>query len=207
MEIPDTSGRPSLGSSDRLLGKAFSSNVSFVALSQCRCKRGKLLCTCFHLSGRRTVCHYCTRFCLIVSTAMFDALASTCMRLNNTRVCLSEARDVESRHETTVSRVAAELPNASQGRVVDVRGKKLPVQTHQAPRLDSTRPHPTPPFPSLPFPFPFLSLCTMDDANCFHMIRLGSKTSVNDMNVTVVSTATGCDVTYCATTLQGFNKQ
>ena len=35
----------------------------------------------------------------------------------------------------------------------------------------------------------------MDDANCFHMIRLKLKTSVNDMNVTVVSTVTGCDVT------------
>ena len=39
------------------------------------------------------------------------------------------------------------------------------------------------------------ALCTMDDANCFHMIRLELKTSVNDMNVTVVSTVTGCDVT------------
>ena len=35
----------------------------------------------------------------------------------------------------------------------------------------------------------------MDDANCFHMIRLELKTSVNHMNVTVVSTVTGCDVT------------
>ena len=39
------------------------------------------------------------------------------------------------------------------------------------------------------------TLCTMDDANCFHMIRLELKTSVNGMNVTVVSTASGCDVT------------
>ena len=39
------------------------------------------------------------------------------------------------------------------------------------------------------------ALCPMDDANCFHMIRLELKTSVNDMNVTVVSTVTGCDVT------------
>ena len=39
------------------------------------------------------------------------------------------------------------------------------------------------------------ALCTMDDANCFHMIRLELKTSVNDMNVNVVSTVTGCDVT------------
>ena len=46
----------------------------------------------------------------------------------------------------------------------------------------------------------------MDDANYFHMVRLELKTSVNDMNVTVVSTVTGCDVTNCATTLQGFNK-
>ena len=38
------------------------------------------------------------------------------------------------------------------------------------------------------------ALCTMDDENCFHMIRLELKTSVNDMNVTVVSTVTGCDV-------------
>ena len=35
----------------------------------------------------------------------------------------------------------------------------------------------------------------MDDANCFHMIRLELKTSLNDMNVTVVSTVIGCDVT------------
>ena len=33
------------------------------------------------------------------------------------------------------------------------------------------------------------------DANCFHMIRLEPKTFGNDMNVTVVSTVTGCDVT------------
>ena len=39
------------------------------------------------------------------------------------------------------------------------------------------------------------ALCTMDDANCFHMIRLELKTSVYEMNVTVVSTVTGCDVT------------
>ena len=39
------------------------------------------------------------------------------------------------------------------------------------------------------------ALCTVDDANCFHDIRLGPKTSVYDMSVTVVSTATGCDVT------------
>ena len=46
----------------------------------------------------------------------------------------------------------------------------------------------------------------MDDANCFLVIRLELKTSVNDMNVIVVSTVTGCDVTNCATTLHGFNK-
>ena len=40
----------------------------------------------------------------------------------------------------------------------------------------------------------------------FSSIRLGPKTSMYEMNVTVVSTVTGCDVTYCATTLQGFNK-
>ena len=39
------------------------------------------------------------------------------------------------------------------------------------------------------------ALCTMDDANCFHMIRLELKTSVNEMNVSVKSTVTGCDVT------------
>ena len=38
------------------------------------------------------------------------------------------------------------------------------------------------------------------------MIRLGSKTSEREKNVTVVSTVTGCDVTNCATTLHGFNK-
>ena len=39
------------------------------------------------------------------------------------------------------------------------------------------------------------ALCTVDDASCFHMIRLELKTSVNDMHVTVVSTVKGCDVT------------
>ena len=39
------------------------------------------------------------------------------------------------------------------------------------------------------------ALCTVDDANCFHDIRLGPKTSVYDMSVTVVSIATGCGVT------------
>ena len=49
-------------------------------------------------------------------------------------------------------------------------------------------------------------LCTVDVASCFLDIRLGPKTSVYRMKVIVVSTATDCDVTYCATTLQGFNK-
>ena len=40
----------------------------------------------------------------------------------------------------------------------------------------------------------------------FHMIRLELKTSVNEKYVTVVSSVPGCDVTYCATTLHGFNK-
>ena len=35
----------------------------------------------------------------------------------------------------------------------------------------------------------------MDDANCFHMIRLELKTSVNEKYVSVKSTVTGCDVT------------
>ena len=48
------------------------------------------------------------------------------------------------------------------------------------------------------------ALCTMDDASYFHDIRLGPKTSVYHMKVIVVSS--GCDVTNCATTLQGFNK-
>ena len=47
----------------------------------------------------------------------------------------------------------------------------------------------------------------MDDTCCFHDIRLGPKTSVYHVKVVVVSTALGCDVTNCATTLQGFNKQ
>ena len=50
------------------------------------------------------------------------------------------------------------------------------------------------------------ALCTVDDTCCFHDIRLGPKTSVCEKNVTVVSTVTGCDVTCCAKTLQGFNK-
>ena len=46
----------------------------------------------------------------------------------------------------------------------------------------------------------------MDDTCYFHVIRLGANTSVYEKNVTVVSTVSGCDVTNCATTLQGFNK-
>ena len=38
------------------------------------------------------------------------------------------------------------------------------------------------------------------------VIRLGPKTSVDHKNVSVMSTVPGCDVTNCATTLQGFNK-
>ena len=40
----------------------------------------------------------------------------------------------------------------------------------------------------------------------FSAIRLGPKTSECEKNVSVKSTASGCGVTYCATTLQGFNK-
>ena len=50
------------------------------------------------------------------------------------------------------------------------------------------------------------ALCTVDDASCFLTIRLGTKTSVYHVKVIVVSTASGCDVTYCAT-LQRINKQ
>ena len=49
-------------------------------------------------------------------------------------------------------------------------------------------------------------LCTMDDANCFLVIRLGPKTSECEKKVTVVSTVTGCEVTNCATTSHGSNK-
>ena len=52
----------------------------------------------------------------------------------------------------------------------------------------------------------FSALCTMDDASCFFVIRLGPKTSECEKNVAVVSTVTGCNVTNCATTLHGFNK-
>ena len=40
----------------------------------------------------------------------------------------------------------------------------------------------------------------------FHDILLGPSTSVYHVKVIVVSAASGCDVTNCATTLQGFNK-
>ena len=50
------------------------------------------------------------------------------------------------------------------------------------------------------------ALCTVDDSCCFHDVRLGPKTSVYHMKVILVSAVTGCDVTHCATTLQGFNK-
>ena len=46
----------------------------------------------------------------------------------------------------------------------------------------------------------------MDDASCFIDIRLGPKTSECEKHGSVKSTVTGCDVTYCATTLQWFNK-
>ena len=46
----------------------------------------------------------------------------------------------------------------------------------------------------------------VDDSCCFLDIRLGPKTSECEKNVTVVSTVTGCDVTNCATTLQGSTK-
>ena len=46
----------------------------------------------------------------------------------------------------------------------------------------------------------------MGDASCFLTIRLGPMTSVCEKHVSVKSTVTGCDVTNCATTLQGFNK-
>ena len=49
------------------------------------------------------------------------------------------------------------------------------------------------------------ALCTVDDASCFRMIRLGPKTSVYELNATV-SAVTSCDVTNRATTLDGFNK-
>ena len=39
----------------------------------------------------------------------------------------------------------------------------------------------------------------------FSAIRLGPKTSECEKHVSVKSTVTGCDVTNCATTLQGFN--
>ena len=48
--------------------------------------------------------------------------------------------------------------------------------------------------------------CALDDTCCFHLIRLGPKTSVHGKHVSVKSPVTGCDVTNCATTLQGFNK-
>ena len=50
------------------------------------------------------------------------------------------------------------------------------------------------------------ALCTVDNTCCFHVIRLKPKTSVHEKHVSVKSTVTGCDVTNCATTLQGFNK-
>ena len=51
------------------------------------------------------------------------------------------------------------------------------------------------------------ALCTMDDASYFLVIRLGPKTSECEKNVIVMSTVTSCEVTNCATTLHGVNKQ
>ena len=39
------------------------------------------------------------------------------------------------------------------------------------------------------------ALCTVDDASCFHRIRLGPKTFVYEKHDSVKSTETGCDVT------------
>ena len=50
------------------------------------------------------------------------------------------------------------------------------------------------------------ALCTVDDASSFLAIRLGPKTSVCEKHVSVKSTVSGCDVTNCGTTSQGFNK-
>ena len=50
------------------------------------------------------------------------------------------------------------------------------------------------------------ALCTVDDASCFHMIRLGPKTFGYEMTVTIVSTETGSDVTTVQQQKQGFNK-
>ena len=38
------------------------------------------------------------------------------------------------------------------------------------------------------------ALCTMDDTSCFLVIRLGPKTSECEMNVSVKSTGTDCEV-------------
>ena len=51
------------------------------------------------------------------------------------------------------------------------------------------------------------ALCTMDDASNFLVIRLGPKTSECEKHVIVMCTVTGCEVSNCATTLHGFNKQ
>ena len=50
------------------------------------------------------------------------------------------------------------------------------------------------------------ALCTLDDESCFLCDPTWVKTSVYHVKVIVVSTVTSCDVTNCATTLQGFNK-
>ena len=51
------------------------------------------------------------------------------------------------------------------------------------------------------------ALCTLDDASYFLVIRLGPMTSECEKNVIVMSTVTSCEVSNCATTLHGFNKQ
>ena len=47
------------------------------------------------------------------------------------------------------------------------------------------------------------ALCTVDDASCFLDIRLGPKTSRCVMTVNVKTSVGGCEVSNCATTLQG----
>ena len=48
--------------------------------------------------------------------------------------------------------------------------------------------------------------CVLWMMSCFIDIRLGPKTSECEKHVSVKSTVKSWDVTYCATTLQGFNK-
>ena len=121
---PNTRGRPSLGSSLRLHGKAFSSEVTCRRVTiQCCCKRGELF---FKLSPDTSVSSVTVdRRAKRPSAILFDVHVHLCACVRTTNACFGmrqeamtcASRDVNSRHETTVKQSAAGLLVVSQREV------------------------------------------------------------------------------------------